>query len=328
MPSRPRVVVIERMDMTGVEILKQECDVVELYDRPGETLEQHLPEADGLVVRIARLGADRIALAPNLKVIGKHGIGVDNIDLEAATKQGVHVVFTPGSNQEAVAEHALLLMLMLARKAEQVIALALQNRFDEGRQVPPGIDLLGKTLGLIGMGRIGGRLAEICRSAFRMRVLAFDPYVTAERARELGVERVESLEPLLRESDFVSIHAPLTPETRHVVGAAQLKLMKPTAFLVNCARGGLVDELALAEALRAGMIAGAGIDTFADEPPAPDNPLLSVPSCIVTPHVAGASQEARVETSRMVGEEVLRVLKGEAPRYSYNPELSQVGARN
>lgn len=324
--ARPRVVVIERMDITGVEILKKECDVVELYDRPGETLEQHLPEAEALVVRIAKLGADRIALAPKLRVIGKHGIGVDNVDLAAATKAGVHVVFTPGSNQEAVAEHALTLMLMLARKAEAVIALARAHKFDEGRQLAPGIDLLGKTLGLVGMGRIGGRLAEIGRSAFRMRVLAFDPYVTPERARELGVERVDTVEQLLPEADFVSIHAPYTPETHHVVDAARLKLMKPTAFVINCARGGLVDETALAEALKAGTIAGAGIDTFADEPPEPDNPLLSLPSCIVTPHVAGASQEARVETSRMVGEEVLRVLKGEAPRYSYNSELSTAGA--
>jgi len=325
--ARPRVVVIERMDMTGVDLLKKECDVVELYDRPGETLEQHLPEAEGLVVRIQRIGADRIAMAPNLKVIGKHGIGVDNVDVEAATKHGVHVVFTPGSNQEAVAEHALTLMLMLARNVEAVVRLARGGEFEAGRGSPPGIDLLGKTLGLVGMGRIGGRLAEICRGAFRMRVLAFDPYVSAERARELGVERVETIEPLLRQADFVSIHAPLTPETRHVVGAAQLAQMKPTAYLINCARGGLVDESALAAALKAGTIAGAGIDTFDQEPPDPANELLRLPNCIVTPHVAGASQEARVETSRMVGEEVLRVLQGQPPRYSYNPELSTAGAR-
>jgi D-3-phosphoglycerate dehydrogenase len=310
------------MEMTGVELLKKECDVVELYERPGETLEQHLPEAEGLVVRIARLGADRIALAPKLKVIGKHGIGVDNVDLAAATRRGIHVVFTPGSNQEAVAEHALTLMLMLARRVENVIRLARAGEFEAGRSAPPGIDLLGKTLGLVGMGRIGGRLAEICRAAFRMRVLAFDPYVSPERSRELGVERVETLDPLLERSDFVSIHAPLTPETRHVIGAAQLSRMKPTAYLINCARGGLVDEAALVQALKAGTIAGAGIDTFDQEPPDPSNELLRLPSCIVTPHVAGASQEARVQTSRMVAEEVLRVLGGQPPRYSYNPELS------
>ncbi len=324
---RPRVVVVERMDMTGVELLKKECDVVELYERPGEALEQHLPEAEGLVVRIARLGADRIALAPKLRVIGKHGIGVDNVDLAAATERGVHVVFTPGSNQEAVAEHALTLMLMLARRVEDAVRRARAGEFEAGRNAPPGIDLLGRTLGLVGMGRIGGRLAEICRAAFRMRVLAFDPYVSPERSRELGVERVDALDPLLEQADFVSIHAPLTPETRHVIGAAQLGRMKPTAYLINCARGGLVDEAALVEALKAGTIAGAGIDTFDQEPPDPGNELLRLPSCIVTPHVAGASQEARVQTSRMVAEEVLRVLNGQPPRYSYNPELSAAGAR-
>jgi D-3-phosphoglycerate dehydrogenase len=327
MPARPRVIVIERMDPLGPELLKRGADVVELYDRPGETLEQHLPEADGLVVRIARITAERIAMAPRLKVIGKHGIGVDNVDLDAATRRGIHVVFTPGSNQEAVAEHTLLLMLMLARRVEELAALSRAGRFQDGRDVPPGTDLLGKTLGLVGMGRIGGRLAEIGRAAFRMRVLAFDPYADAARAGQLGVALVPTIEPVLRESDFVSIHAPLTAETRHIVAAPQLALMKSSAFLINCARGGLVDEAALAAALEAGTIAGAGIDVWAEEPPPADHPLLREPRCIVTPHVAGGSVEARRETARMVAEETLRVLRGEPPRHTYNPQLSGVTAR-
>jgi D-3-phosphoglycerate dehydrogenase len=324
---RPKVIVAERMDDLGPELLKAEADVIELYDRPGETLEQHLADADGLVVRIAKVTADVIAKAPKLKVIGKHGIGIDNIDLDAATHRGIHVVFTPGSNQEAVAEHTLAFMLVLARKIEQVAALSRAGDFNTGRNVSPGIDLLGRTLGLVGMGRIGGRLAEICRAAFSMRVLAFDPYASPERARELGVELVSSIDPVLAESDFVSIHAPLTPETHHVIDAARLKQMKPTAFLINCARGGLVDELALADALKAGTIAGAGIDVWAEEPPPTDHPLLHLPTCLVTPHVAGASLEARRETARMVAEETLRVLRGEAPRYSYNPELNAATVR-
>lgn len=324
---RPRVIVAERMDPLGPELLAQEADVIELYDRPGETLEQHLPHADGLVVRIAKVTAERIALAPKLKVIGKHGIGIDNVDLDAATRRGIHVVFTPGSNQEAVAEHTLLFMLMLARRVEQLAALARAGEFDAGRGVPPGIDLLGRTLGLVGMGRIGGRLAEICRGAFAMRVLAFDPYASPERAGALGVELVPSLEAVLRQSDVVSIHAPLTPETHHAIDAARLSQMKPTAFLINCARGGLVDELALAEALRAGTIAGAGIDVWSEEPPPKDHPLLHLPTCLVTPHVAGASLEARRQTARMVAEETLRVLRGEPPRHSYNPELAAAAAR-
>jgi D-3-phosphoglycerate dehydrogenase len=325
--NRPRVIVAERMDPLGPQLLGQEADLIELYDRPGETLEQHLPEADGLVVRIARVTAAQIAMAPRLKVIGKHGIGIDNVDLEAATRRGIHVVFTPGSNQEAVAEHTLLLMLMLARRVEPLVELARTGRFQDGRDVPPGIDLLGKTLGLVGVGRIGGRLAEIGRAAFGMRVLAFDPYADRARAGQLGVELAPSIGPVLRESDVVSIHAPLTAQTRHIVGAAELRLMKPSAFLINCARGGLVDEAALAEALAAGTIAGAGVDVWDEEPPPPDHPLLHEPRCIVTPHVAGGSVEARRETARMVAEETLRVLRGEPPRYSYNPELSSAAAR-
>jgi D-3-phosphoglycerate dehydrogenase len=327
MPPRPRVIVLERMDQLGPQILAQEVEVVELYDRPGETLADHLSTADGLVVRIAKIDAATIERAPRLKVIGKHGIGVDNVDVAAATRRGIHVVFTPGSNQEAVAEHTLLFMLMLARRVEPLAALSRAGRFEEGRNVPPGLDLVGKTLGLIGMGRIGSRLAEICRAAFSMRIVAFDPYATAERARALGIELISSIEPILRESDFVSIHAPLTDQTRHIVDASRLRLMKPTAFLINCARGGLIDELALADALRDQTIAGAGIDVWAEEPPPADHPLLHLPNCVVTPHVAGGSIEARRETARMVAEETLRVLRGEAPRYSYNPELSAVSAR-
>lgn len=324
--SRPTVVVAERMDPIAVQLLAAEAELVELYDRPGETIEQHLPRADALIVRIAKITGDLIALAPRLKVIGKHGIGVDNIDVPAATRRGVHVVFTPGSNQEAVAEHTLLLMLMLARRVEELAALSRAGQFNLGRDLPPGVDLLGKTLGLVGMGRIGGRLAEIGRAAFSMRVLAFDPYADAARARTLGVELAGTLEAVLREADFVSIHAPLTAETRHIVDAARLKQMKASAFLFNCARGGLVDEQALAEALKSGTIAGAGIDVWAEEPPPADHPLLRLPNCVVTPHVAGGSIEARRETARMVAEETLRVLRGEAPRHSYNPELSAVAA--
>lgn len=322
--TRPRVLVTERMDPIGVETLAREADVVELYATPGARLEDHLADVDAIVVRILRITGEHIRTASRLKVIGKHGIGVDNVDLAAATGRGIPVVFTPGSNAEAVAEHALLLMLMLARRVEPLVALARAGRFDEGRGVAPGLELLGKTLGLIGVGRIGGRLGEICRLAFGMRVLGYDPHVSPARSAELGVELTSDVESVLRQADFVSIHAPLTPETHHVVGAAGLRQMKPTAFLINCARGGLVDEAALAEALRAGVIAGAGIDVFAEEPPPTDHPLFSIPSCIVTPHVAGGSLEARVETARMVAEEVLCVLRGESPRHPVNPEVLAV----
>jgi D-3-phosphoglycerate dehydrogenase len=311
----PKVVVTERMDPSGLSLLRQHSDLVELFDRPGETIEPHLGDVEALVVRVMPVTADRIAAAPHLKVIGKHGIGVDNVDLDAARARGIPVVFTPGANDEAVAEHTLTLMLMLARKMERLVALARAGEFDQGRRAADGTDLRGKTLGLIGVGRIGGRVAQICRGCFSMRVLAHDPYISPERARELGVE-LAPIDDVVRAADFLSVHTPLTAETRNVVSRERIALMKPDAFVVNCARGGLVDEAALVEALRAGRIGGAGVDVFEREPPPVDHPLLALPNAIVTSHVAGSSRESLEAMSRMVAEEVLAVLRGEAPRYA------------
>ena len=323
MSIRPRVLITEAMDPIGAEILRSEADVIELYARPGETIEQHLPDIDGIVVRIAKVTAERIAMAPRLRVIGKHGIGVDNIDVAAATQHGVIVTFTPGSNSEAVAEHSLLLILMLARKVEALTAYVRVGQFNEGRNAAPGFDLLGKTLGLVGMGRIGGRLAEIARSAFSMRVIAFDPYAQPARAAELGVELVATLDEVLSASDVISVHAPLTAETHNIIGRDQLRKMKTSALLVNCARGGLVDEAALADELRRGTIGGAGIDVFDIEPPPASHPLFGLPNAVVTPHIAGASSEALNATARMVAEETLRVLRGEPGRHAINPQALQ-----
>jgi D-3-phosphoglycerate dehydrogenase len=310
-----KVVVTERMDPGGIELLRAATELVELFERPGETIEQHLADVEGLVVRVMPITAERIAAAPKLKVIGKHGIGVDNVDLAAARARGIPVVFTPGANDEAVAEHTLTIMLMLARKMERLVGLARAGRFDDGRRAADGIDLRGKTLGLIGVGRIGGRVASICRGCFSMRVLAHDPYVTPERARELGVE-LASVDEVVRQADFVSVHTPLTPETRNVISRERIASMKPGAFVINCARGGLVDEAALVDALREGRIGGAGIDVFEQEPPPADHPLLALPNAIVTSHVAGSSRESLQAMSRMVAEDVLGVLRGEAPRHA------------
>jgi D-3-phosphoglycerate dehydrogenase len=311
----PKVVVTERMDPSGLALLREHADLVELFERRGEPIEQHLGDVEALVVRVMPVTADRIAAAPHLKVIGKHGIGVDNVDLDAARARGIPVVFTPGANDEAVAEHTLTLMLMLARKMERLVALARAGEFDQGRRAADGTDLRGKTLGLIGVGRIGGRVAQICRGCFSMRVLAHDPYISPERARELGVE-LAPIDDVVRAADFLSVHTPLTAETRNVVSRERIALMKPDAFVVNCARGGLVDEAALVEALRAGRIGGAGVDVFEREPPPVDHPLLALPNAIVTSHVAGSSRESLEAMSRMVAEEVLAVLRGEAPRYA------------
>jgi D-3-phosphoglycerate dehydrogenase len=316
--TRPRVLVTETIHPVGVERLAREADVIHLPDRPGETIDQHLPDVDGVVVRTARLTAERIGRARRLRVIGKHGVGVDNVDVAAATARGIAIVSTPGANAEAVAEHALTLMLVLARRIPVTERMLRAGQFDAARAQLLAVDLHGKTLGLIGLGNIGARLAAMCRAALAMRVLAFDPYVRPERGTELGVELVSDLAPLLRESDVISLHVPLTLETRGIVGTAELGQVKPTAILINCARGGLVDEEALAAALTAGRLAGAGLDVFAEEPPRPDHALFRLDANVVlTPHVAGGSVEALRRMAETVAEDVLRVLRGESPLFPY-----------
>ena len=315
--ARPRVLVTESIHPVGIERLAREAELIYLADRPGETVDQHLPEVDGIVVRTARLTEARFNRAARLRVIGKHGVGVDNVDLAAARARGIAIVFTPGVNSQAVAEHALTLMLMLARRIPTSSRLLRAGQFDEARRTIVALDLQGKTLGLVGLGQVGRRLSTICRQGLAMRVLAFDPYVTPAQAAELGVELVSELTPLLRAADVVSVHAPLTPETRGIIGRAALAELKSTAYLVNCARGGLVDEDALLEALRAGRLAGAGLDVFVEEPTPADHPLFGLENVVVTPHVAGSSQEALRLMAENVAEDVLRVLRGEQPAHPF-----------
>ncbi|HUX88990.1 MAG TPA: hydroxyacid dehydrogenase, partial [Chloroflexota bacterium] len=272
-------------------------------------------EIDGILVRTAAMPAERIARAARLKVIGKHGVGVDNIDLAAARARGITVVFTPGANAEAVAEHAFTMILMLSRRVTTYSRLLREDKFEVARAETLSNDLLGKTLGLVGLGNVGTRLAKMCRGALDMRVVAFDPYVTPARAAELGVELVSDLTPLFEAADVVSVHTPLTPETRGIIGPAALARMKPSAILINCARGGLVDEAALLDALTSNRLAGAGLDTWATEPTPTDHPLLRLENVVATPHIAGSSQEAFQLVAETVAEDVLTVLRGDAPRY-------------
>jgi D-3-phosphoglycerate dehydrogenase len=314
---RHHVLITEPIHRGGVDRVAREAEVIYLPDRHGETVDQHLPFVDGLIVRTAKLTAERLQIATRLKVVGKHGVGVDNIDVAAARELGIAVVSTPGANAEAVAEHALTLMLSLARRISTSSRLLREGRFEAARGTPLSTDLRGKTLGLIGLGNIGTKLAAMCRSALAMRVIAYDPFVSAERAATLGIELTTDLVPLFTVADVVSIHTPLTPQTRGIVGAAALAVMKPSAILVNCARGGLVDEAALYLALREGRLAGAGLDVWLEEPTPVDHPLLALENVIATPHVAGASHEAFEAMALTVSDDVLRVLRGEPPVYPY-----------
>jgi D-3-phosphoglycerate dehydrogenase / 2-oxoglutarate reductase len=284
---------------------------------PGDraALEHHLPDADALLVRSeTRVTSDLLERARKLRVIGRAGAGVDTIDVDEATRRGIVVVNAPGGNAVAAAEHSLALMFALARRV--AVADASMKRGEWRRSAYVGTELTGKTLGLVGLGRVG---TEVARRALAldMRVLVFDPYVPDEHARHLGLEPVD-LEPLLQAADFVSLHVPLTEATRNVLDASRLACLRPTAFLVNCARGGLVDEGALVAALDAGRLAGAGIDVYPTEPVSADDPLPRHPKVVATPHLGASTVEAQSNVAVQVAEEVLAVLQGRPTQFAVN----------
>ena len=258
-----------------------------------------------------------IGAAPKLKVIVKRGAKPENVNYEAATKRGIIVSWTPGVNYVAVAEHTVMLMLCLAKKT-----IPQMDRLRGGawREPDAGLqELCGRTVGIVGLGGIGRALCRVL-GGFDVKFLAHDPYISPAQAKEVNVNLV-SLKELLRQSDYVTIHAALTEETRHLIGENELSMMKKTAHLINTARGGLIDESALLKALKEGEIAGAGLDVFESEPPEHDNPLLHLPNVVITPHMAGWSDEAIYREQEEAALEIKLVLEGESPRYPINPEV-------
>ncbi len=273
--------------------------------------------ADAMLVRTGAVTRALVEQAPQLKIVARHGVGYDAVDVAACTEHGVLVTITPQANATSVSEHALALMLACARKVPQADAALKVGNWQ--REPYLGIELSGKTLGLVGLGRVGSKVANLAR-AFGMTVLAADPYTSAEHAAELGVTLV-ALEEMLPQCDFVSVHAPLTPETHHIIGARTLPLLKETAILVNTARGGLVDPVALRTALLAGRPAAAALDVFEQEPFAADDPLPKLPNVIVTPHVGGQTAEALVNMAVAAAEAILTVFDGRRPDGIVNPEV-------
>ena len=258
-----------------------------------------------------------LARCPNMLAISSTGAGYDMIDVDACTAAGVIVLNQSGTNKEGVAEHALGLILSLSKKIA-VSERAMRTVRDMDRRAYEGNDIRGKTLGIVGIGNIGTRVAELCRGLFRMEVLAYDPYQTAEQIAARGAVKVD-LPELLRRSDYVTVHCPRTKESFGLFGAEQFASMKPTAYFVNTARGGIHDETALAEALRAGRIAGAGLDVFLKEPPDLDHPLLHIDTVIVTPHNAGMTTESMLEMVTATAHQWIDVFHGKAPPRLVNP---------
>lgn len=309
-----RILVADPIAPDGIELLKQRFDVdVRVGLKPAELLEI-IGAYAALVVRSeTKVTAEVIQAGANLQVIGRAGVGVDNIDVPAATARGIVVVNAPTGNNIAAAEHTVAMMLSLARHIPQANASLKAGEWKRSKFV--GLELRNKTLGVVGLGKIG---SEVSRRALglEMRVVGFDPFITPDRAKSLGVE-LRSLNDLLAESDFVTVHTPLTDQTKALIGAEEIALMKPTARIINCARGGIIDEQALYDAVESGRIAGAAIDVFTAEP-AVDNILLKSDKIVVTPHLGASTEEAQVNVAIDVAEQIVDVLQDRPARYAVN----------
>jgi D-3-phosphoglycerate dehydrogenase len=313
----PRVLVTENIHAVGWETLKKEADAVAWPGQEKQPLLEAVKDAQAILVRVAKLTPEVIQAAPHLKVIGKHGVGYDNINIPAATARGVIVTNTPLANSMSVAEHALALLLAVARRIGESERDLVRGAV-RAQKVYQGVELSGKVMGVIGLGSAGLRLARMTGNGLGMRVLGFDPY---KEPWPDGIERCREVGPLLAQADFISIHVPLTKETTNLIGRDALPKMKSTAILVNTARGGIVDEAAVADAVKAGRLAGAGLDVVVDEPLKPSHPLNGVPNIILTPHMAGVTEEAMMRMAQDAAEDILRVLRGERPKFPVNKEL-------
>ncbi len=313
-----KVLVAEYIHPAGVEMLRAECEVIIGSDISVSALKESIADVDGVVVRVAPMSREVIEAGRNLKVIGKHGVGTDNIDIPFATERRIAVCYTPEANSEGVAEMAFTYMMALARRVRESDIFTRTTDWS-GKQMLMASELRDKTLSIVGTGRIGMRLAEMCRLAFGMTVLAYDPYVSAEDMAKRGVTKVESVDELVSRGDFISVHVPLTPATKGILGTRQFELMKKSAYLVNTSRGPVVDEAALIEALRTGQIAGAGLDVFDLEPVNLDNPLLKMENVLCSPHNAAVTNESMERMATHAAACVLAVLKGERPKWLMNP---------
>ena len=297
----PKVLISDELSPAAVAIFKERgLDVDVKIGLSKDELEKIIPQYHGLAVRSATKVTEKIiAAATNLKVVGRAGIGVDNIDTKVATARGIIVMNTPFGNSITTAEHAISLMLALARQIPQADKSTQAGKWEKSKFM--GVELFGKTLGVIGCGNIGSIVADR-GIGLRMRVIAFDPFLSPERALEIGVEKVE-LDELFTRADFITLHTPLTDRTRNIIDAKALARMKPSVRIINCARGGLVDEKALAEALKAGKVAGAAFDVFVTEP-AKESVLFGLDNVICTPHLGAATSEAQENVALQVAEQM------------------------
>ena len=328
--AKPKVYVTRIIPEAGLKVLEEaglEIDLHESKEWPPsrEELIEHVKDKDGLLCLLTdKIDAEVMDAAPNLKVISTYSVGFDHIDVEEATKRGIYVTHTPGVLTDAVAEFTVALLLAVTRKVLDADRIIREGKWDKPWNpfFLTGPELKGKTLGIVGLGRIGYAVAKKVQG-FEMKILYYDIRRNEKAEKELGVQFVD-LETLLKESDFVSLHVPLTKDTYHLIGEKELKLMKPTAYLINTARGAVVDTEALVEALKEGWIAGAALDVFEQEPLPPGHPLTKLDNVVLAPHIASATIEARQRMAELAAKNLVAVLKGEMPPALVNPDVLKV----
>lgn len=293
----------------GMELLDGVAQVYVADNQDPNNYLDQMADADALIVRIAKCDGHAIENSPNLKVIGRTGVGYDTVDVKKATQLGIPVVITPGANNRSVAEHAVAMMFALSKNLVEA-----QNEMCAGnweiRGAKKAFELEGKTVGVIGMGAIGRETSNICQGC-GMKVAGYDPFMSQEKIEALGAEYYADYQQLLKTADIITIHVPLTDETRNMIAKEQLASMKKTALIINCSRGGIINEADLVQALKDGVIAGAGTDVYCNEPPKADDPLLNCPNLIVSPHSAAQTREAVIKMAQMCVKGCLAVCRGE-----------------
>ncbi len=321
--TKMRVLVSDKLAEEGLKILK-EGDVFEVdckYDLKPEGLKEIIGQYDALIVRSGtQVTEEIINAATKLKVVGRAGVGLDNVDLKAATKRGIIAMNTPGGNTTSTAEHAFSLIMALARNIPQAHGSMKAGKWERSKF--QGVELYGKTLGVIGLGRIGSTVAKFAQG-FGMAIKAYDPFLSAEMAAKRGIV-MATFEDLIKNSDFITVHVPKTDETKGMIGEEQINMMKKTVRLINCARGGIIDEAALAKALETKRIAGAALDVYDEEPPKPDSAFLKFDNCVATPHLGASTAEAQVNVAIEVAHSVKDALLGKGIRNAANfPSLDE-----
>jgi len=313
------VLVNRPIHQEAIERLKQEVNVLTPYTASEDELMALLPDVHGILLAMGiKMTSEVIDRCTSLEIIGRHGAGYDIVDVEAAHKKGIVVTNTPYGPTESTAEHAFLLMMAAARHLS-VVDRALRNGDFQIRERVVGWELKDKSVGIIGFGRIGKRFGEMCRGAFDMTVYVYDPVIEASEIESWGAVYMSDLFEMARQVDFISVHCPLVPQTHHLINTDVLSAMKSNGILVNAARGPIVDEQALYEALKEKKIAAAGLDVFNQEPPEPDNPLFELDNIVITPHLASFTDEGRKRMGVTAAEDILRVLRGEPPKYPVKP---------